>query len=105
MGEPAARPPRPWIALSSLGTRLVLFFVAMLVALAGIDWDTTLLPDNMTLPLLWASRAISCPRRSKRCSSRSIVRMPSWKGYSYRIKANSATRKNACALRPSIAFG
>jgi leader peptidase (prepilin peptidase)/N-methyltransferase len=30
------------------------FVVAMLVALAGIDWDTTLLPDNMTLPLLWA---------------------------------------------------
>jgi len=29
-------------------------FVGVLVALAGIDWDTTLLPDNMTLPLLWA---------------------------------------------------
>ncbi|MEO8921867.1 MAG: A24 family peptidase [Caldimonas sp.] len=29
-------------------------FCATLVALAGIDWDTTLLPDNMTLPLLWA---------------------------------------------------
>jgi leader peptidase (prepilin peptidase)/N-methyltransferase len=29
-------------------------FCAMLVGLAGIDWDTTLLPDNMTLPLLWA---------------------------------------------------
>jgi leader peptidase (prepilin peptidase)/N-methyltransferase len=29
-------------------------FCAVLVALAGIDWDTTLLPDNMTLPLLWA---------------------------------------------------
>ena len=29
-------------------------FAAVLVALAGIDWDTTLLPDNMTLPLLWA---------------------------------------------------
>ena len=29
-------------------------FVGALVALAGIDWDTTLLPDNMTLPLLWA---------------------------------------------------
>lgn len=27
--------------------------VAVLVALAGIDWDTTLLPDNLTLPLLW----------------------------------------------------
>ncbi len=30
------------------------FFCAALVALAGIDWDTTLLPDNITLPLLWA---------------------------------------------------
>jgi leader peptidase (prepilin peptidase)/N-methyltransferase len=29
-------------------------FCAALVALAGIDWDTTLLPDNLTLPLLWA---------------------------------------------------
>ena len=29
-------------------------FLAVLVALAGIDWDTTLLPDNLTLPLLWA---------------------------------------------------
>lgn len=29
-------------------------FAAVLVALALIDWDTTLLPDAMTLPLLWA---------------------------------------------------
>jgi leader peptidase (prepilin peptidase)/N-methyltransferase len=34
-------------------------FVAVLVALAGIDWDTTLLPDNMTLPLLWAGLVAS----------------------------------------------
>jgi leader peptidase (prepilin peptidase)/N-methyltransferase len=27
--------------------------IAVLVALAGIDWDTTLLPDALTLPLLW----------------------------------------------------
>ncbi len=32
-------------------------FVAALLALAGIDWDTTLLPDNITLPLLWAGLA------------------------------------------------
>ena len=32
-------------------------FCAVLVALAGIDWDTTLLPDNMTLPLLWGGIA------------------------------------------------
>jgi leader peptidase (prepilin peptidase)/N-methyltransferase len=29
-------------------------FAALLVALAGIDWDTTLLPDALTMPLLWA---------------------------------------------------
>ena len=29
-------------------------FAATLVALAVIDWDTTVLPDSMTLPLLWA---------------------------------------------------
>ena len=29
-------------------------FVAVLVTLAAIDWDTTLLPDDLTLPLLWA---------------------------------------------------
>ena len=29
-------------------------FSAVMVALAFIDWDTTLLPDDLTLPLLWA---------------------------------------------------
>jgi leader peptidase (prepilin peptidase) / N-methyltransferase len=29
-------------------------FSATLVTLAMIDWDTTLLPDSLTLPLLWA---------------------------------------------------
>ena len=29
-------------------------FSAALVALTFIDWDTTLLPDDITLPLLWA---------------------------------------------------
>ena len=29
-------------------------FSGVLVALAFIDWDTTLLPDDLTLPLLWA---------------------------------------------------
>ncbi len=28
-------------------------FAAVLVALAAIDWDTTLLPDGLSLPLLW----------------------------------------------------
>ncbi len=34
-------------------------FVAVLVALSGIDWDTTFLPDNLTLPLLWAGLVAS----------------------------------------------
>lgn len=29
-------------------------FVAVLLALSFIDWDTTVLPDHLTLPLLWA---------------------------------------------------
>lgn len=29
-------------------------FAAILVALTMIDWDTTLLPDDLTYPLLWA---------------------------------------------------
>ena len=37
-----------------VGARCWCGFCAALVALAGIDWDTTLLPDDLTLPLLWA---------------------------------------------------
>lgn len=37
-----------WTALAWCG------FSAALLALALIDWDTTLLPDDITLPLLWA---------------------------------------------------
>ncbi|MBV8470004.1 MAG: prepilin peptidase [Burkholderiaceae bacterium] len=32
-------------------------FVAALLTLAGIDWDTTLLPDSINQPLLWAGLA------------------------------------------------
>ncbi|RZL48776.1 MAG: prepilin peptidase [Variovorax sp.] len=38
----------PWVPLAWCG------FSAALLALALIDWDTTLLPDDITLPLLWA---------------------------------------------------
>jgi leader peptidase (prepilin peptidase) / N-methyltransferase len=31
--------------------------LAALVVLAAIDWDTTMLPDSITLPLLWAGMA------------------------------------------------
>jgi leader peptidase (prepilin peptidase)/N-methyltransferase len=33
--------------------------VAALVAMAGIDWDTTYLPDDLTLPLLWAGLIVA----------------------------------------------
>jgi len=33
--------------------------VATLLALAGIDWDTTLLPDDLNQPLLWAGLVAS----------------------------------------------
>lgn len=42
-----------WEALAWAG------FSAALVALTCIDWDTTLLPDDMTLPLLWAGLCAS----------------------------------------------
>ena len=37
-------------------------FSAALVALALIDWDTTLLPDDITLPLLWAGLIVAVLR-------------------------------------------
>ena len=42
------RMPGQWAALVWCG------FSAALLALALIDWDTTFLPDDITLPLLWA---------------------------------------------------
>jgi leader peptidase (prepilin peptidase)/N-methyltransferase len=44
----AWRMPGQWAALAWCG------FSAALLTLALIDWDTTLLPDDITLPLLWA---------------------------------------------------
>lgn len=34
-------------------------FAAAIVALAMIDWDTTLLPDDITLPLMWAGLIVA----------------------------------------------
>jgi leader peptidase (prepilin peptidase) / N-methyltransferase len=34
-------------------------FSATIVALAMIDWDTTLLPDDLTLPLLWGGMVVA----------------------------------------------
>ena len=37
-------------------------FSAALLVLAAIDWDTTLLPDDITLPLLWAGLIVAALR-------------------------------------------
>ena len=37
-------------------------FCATLVALTWIDWDTTLLPDDMTLPLVWLGLIVAALR-------------------------------------------
>ncbi len=42
-----------WRWGTSAGALVWSGFAATVVALALIDWDTTLLPDDMTLPLLW----------------------------------------------------
>jgi len=42
-----------WTALAWAG------FAASLLVLALIDWDTTLLPDDITLPLLWAGLIVA----------------------------------------------
>lgn len=43
-----------WRWGNTLATLAWCGFSAALLALAVIDWDTTLLPDDITLPLLWA---------------------------------------------------
>lgn len=40
-------------------TFLLCGFSAALIALAGIDWDTTLLPDIITIPLLWCGLLVA----------------------------------------------
>jgi leader peptidase (prepilin peptidase)/N-methyltransferase len=51
---------RHWGA-SSAGAAWCVFSAAI-VALALIDWDTTLLPDDITLPLLWAGLIVAALR-------------------------------------------
>ena len=42
-----------WTFGATLQAAAAMFFCAVLVALTGIDLDTQLLPDQLTLPLLW----------------------------------------------------
>jgi leader peptidase (prepilin peptidase) / N-methyltransferase len=46
----------------SLTTVVWCAFCAAIVALACIDWDTTLLPDDLTLPLLWLGLIVAALR-------------------------------------------
>ena len=51
-----------WVAHqhgASLATLVWFGFVAAIIALAFIDWDTTLLPDDITLPLVWAGLVVA----------------------------------------------
>ncbi len=51
-----------WVAYqqgASLAALAWFGFVAAIVALAFIDWDTTLLPDDITLPLVWAGLIVA----------------------------------------------
>lgn len=43
-----------WIYGAQWSTLLWCAVAAVLIALALIDWDTTYLPDKLTLPLMWA---------------------------------------------------
>jgi leader peptidase (prepilin peptidase) / N-methyltransferase len=47
-------PPLAWRFGAQPAALLWCAAVAVLLALALIDWDTTVLPDALTLPLLWA---------------------------------------------------
>lgn len=51
---------RHWGATPAGGAWCV--FSAAIVALALVDWDTTLLPDDITLPLLWAGLIVAALR-------------------------------------------
>jgi leader peptidase (prepilin peptidase)/N-methyltransferase len=53
-----------WRWGASLHGMLWAAFAATLLTLAMIDWDTTLLPDGITLPLLWAGLIAAALRLS-----------------------------------------
>jgi leader peptidase (prepilin peptidase) / N-methyltransferase len=46
----------------TMTTAIWCIFCATLVALTCIDWDTTLLPDDMTLPLVWLGLIVAASR-------------------------------------------
>jgi len=48
-----------WHFGASLATAGALLFIAAMIALTFIDFDTQLLPDDLTLPLVWAGLLIN----------------------------------------------
>ncbi|MBA3033694.1 MAG: A24 family peptidase [Gammaproteobacteria bacterium] len=48
-----------WRYGATFATASALFFVAAMIALTFIDLDTQLLPDDITLPLLWAGLLVN----------------------------------------------
>lgn len=48
-----------WHSGASIQTLLGCFFVAMIVVIAMIDWDTTWLPDSLSLSLMWCGLLIA----------------------------------------------
>ena len=53
-------------------------FGATLLALAAIDWDTTLLPDSLNQPLLWAGLAASPAELDRPALELGLDRRPCW---------------------------
>ena len=54
LGTAALFAAAAWRFGAQPGTLMWCAVLSVLLALTLIDWDTTVLPDNMTLPLLWA---------------------------------------------------
>jgi leader peptidase (prepilin peptidase) / N-methyltransferase len=63
----------------TITTAVWCLFCAAIVALAAIDWDTTLLPDDITLPLLWLGLIVAALRWNP------AVNLPDalWEGMGY----------------------
>jgi leader peptidase (prepilin peptidase)/N-methyltransferase len=67
----AERPPRSGSSAPTAGGLGALVLTWFLVALTFIDVDTQLLPDDMTLPLLWLGLLLpTSPACSRRCTPR-----------------------------------
>ena len=64
-------------------------FAAVLLVLSFIDWDTTVLPDDLTLPLLWSGLVVAAP----------IIR---WTNASAQIAARSGGASTTLRVWPTF---